>query len=595
MNLITLDFETYFADNYTLSKMTTESYVRDPRFKAHMLGLKRNRLKTIFEDVLCLSEDDESGAFLAHHAHFDGLILSTYLDVRPAMWFDTLSMARLLFPHAKSHSLSSLAKMLGLQEKTVPYESFKNIRDLPPDLYQRVAAGCANDVELTYAIFQKMLPYVPRSELRIIDLTVRLFTEPALRLNRDILQSSLVETKDAKEELLASCGVTKEDVGSADKFAALLTSLGVEPPTKISKKTGEVAYAFAKTDQGFKGLLEHEDDRVVALTEARLGIKSNSVQTRAQRMLDMDANGPMCVYLNYCGAHTLRFSGGDKMNWQNFKRGSALRRSVLAPPGYVIVVVDASQIEARLLDWLAGEEEMLEKWRCKEDIYSETATEFYGESVSKQKDNPRMEAMRGMGKQIILSCGFGAGADSIKNTARIGTYGPPVILDDVQSLAARDLYRRKHPKVVKMWKWAGSTLLEDLLLGSKDYAWGPMQVRGKRIYMPGGAWIDYSNLAYNGEDYGQTMRRGYSKTYGGKMVQNVIEGLSRTMLVENAMKIAERYKLLILAHDEIVYLAPIEHAQEAFQYGLEIVKTPPEWGLNIPLDAEGGFGVGYSK
>lgn len=588
MSIVTLDFETYFSDDYTLKKMTTESYVRDPRFKVHCAGIKPgNELTQAGLSFPCLNPNEQS--FVAHHAHFDGLILSHIYGVAPTFWFDTMCMARLLWPH-ESVSLKSVASRLGLPDKTVPYESMKNIRDLPPELYAKVAAGCANDVELTYVCFQKMLPYIPREELRIIDLTIRMFTEPSLRLDRGLLQKYLVDTREQKAELLAQCGATAKDVRSADRFAALLHSLGVEAPTKISQKTGKKTYALAKTDQGLKDLLDHPDPRVGALIEARLGVKSNMVQTRAERMLGMDERGAMCVYLNYCGAHTLRWSGGDLMNWQNFKRKSAVREAVRASLGYVVVVVDASQIEARLLDCLAGQWDMLDKFRQKADIYSEIASQFYGEHVDKTQPDKR-----GMGKQIILSCGFGAGADSIKNTARIGTYGPPVFLTDAQAVAARDLYRSTHPMVKKLWKFASDVVLPALLSGGSDFAWGPMRVKGKRIYMPDGAWIDYTNLGYDGKEYYQTRRGGRQKTYGGKLVQNVIEGLSRTILAHNTLKIAERYKVVTLTHDEIVYLAPEDAAEQAYQYGLELVKTSPVWMPQLPLDAEGGYAINYSK
>lgn len=597
--LITLDFETYFADDYTLSKMTTEEYVRDARFKMLCKSLKVDNQQA--GDRLITHNWFKDKPVVCHHAHFDGLILSHHFKTAPLFWFDTLSMARLLFPHAKSHSLGALAELLGLPKKTVPYESFKNIRDLPPDLYNRVAAGCAQDVELTHAIFKAMLPHMPKDELRIIDLNVRLFTEPKLNLERDSLAQYIKDNAEQQEHTLASLGVTKEDLGSSEKFAALLEACGVEPPTKISKTTGQATYAFAKTDSALKELQEHDDDRVSALVNARLGVKSNTVKTRAQRMLDMDMRGAMCVYLKYYGAHPGRFSGGDKMNWQNFKRSneqvkSVVRESILAPEGQVIVVVDASQIEARLLDWWAGQWDMLDKFRRKEDIYSDTASAFYGEPVDKS-----MPDKRGMGKQIILSCGFGAGADSIKNTARIGTYGPPVYLTDAQALAARDLYRRLHPQVVKLWRYANNIVLPALLRGTDDFAWGPCRVRGKRIYMPAlsgegrGAWIDYSNLHYNGEEYYQVRRKGISKTYGGKIVQNVIEGLSRTILCANMLKIAAHYPIVTDTHDEIVYLASEEQGQLALDFGLHVVQTPPAWCADIPLAAEGGYARNYSK
>jgi hypothetical protein len=599
MNLITLDFETYFDADYTLSKMTTEAYVRDPRFKAHMCGFKDAMGEWVWPDInkqdtLNLNEN----AVLCHHAQFDGLILSHHYGIRPAFWFDTLSMARLVFPHAKSHSLGALAKMLGLPEKTVPYESFKGVRDLPPDLYQSVAEGCINDVELTYAVFQKLLPFVPAEELRIIDLTIRLFTEPALALDRPRMQDYLAKTQAEKEALLHTLGVTKEDLQSADKFAALLRQLGVEPPVKPSPSNPEkLIYAFAKTDKEMKELLDDDNLQISTLCEARLGQKSTLGETRSQRMLDMDLRGPLCVYLNYCGAHTLRWSGGDKLNWQNFTRGGEIRKSILAPNGYQVVVIDNSQIECRLVNWQAGQWDILEKFRNKEDIYSQLATQFYGELVDKSKPEKR-----GTGKQIELSCGFRAGADSIKETARRGTYGPPVHLTDAMALAARDLYRSTHLEVVKLWQYGDKVVLPCLLAGTYDFMWGPLRVSGKRIYAPNGAWLDYTHLKYGdtGGKYGdgfytETARGGIKNMHGGILTQNIIELMSRMLLASAMLQIAPRYRIVTCTHDEIVYLAKTEDAQEALDFGLGIMKKAPAWCEGIPLDAEGGFDVRYSK
>lgn len=330
MNLITLDFETYFDSDYTLSKLTTEAYVRDPRFKVHCVGMQGEyvpgeiityspqHINRHLTDIFGKFSDN---ALLCHHAQFDGLILSHHYDIRPAFWFDTLSMARLVFPHAKSHSLGALAKMLGLPEKTVPYESFKGLRDLSPDLYNRVAEGCIQDVELTHSVFKAMLPFVPMEELRIIDLTIRMFTEPALALDRPRMQDYLTKTQAEKEALLQTLGVTKSDLQSSEVFAGLLTQCGVVPPTKPSPSNPErTIYAFAKTDKAMKELLEHDDERIATLVEARLGQKSTIGETRAMRLLDMDSRGPLCVYLNYCGAHTLRWSGGGGVNFQNLPR-----------------------------------------------------------------------------------------------------------------------------------------------------------------------------------------------------------------------------------------------------------------------------------
>lgn len=592
MQLVTLDLETYFDADYSLRKMTTEAYVRDNRFKIHCCAWRvGDNPANVSPTVPAL--DWENCAVVCHNTAFDAFALSHHLGIRPGFLMDTLSMARLVYPHLAGHSLEKLA--LALQSgspKTVPYQLFKGVRDLSPEIYAQLAEGCKHDVELTYDIFKKTLPMVPKDELRVIDLTLRMFTEPALSLDRPRLTTEIQTIIRRKQEALLQLNCNKEDLQSAETFANLLRLQGVEPPTKASPTTpGKQVYAFAKTDADFKELLEHDNLTVQALVEARLGQKSTIGETRAQRLLDMDLRGALPVFLNYCGAHTTRWSGGDKMNWQNFTRGSELRKSILAPPGYVLVVGDLSQIECRFVNWLAGQEDMLNKFRNNEDIYSELATRFYGEHVDKSKPEKR-----GTGKQIELSCGFGAGADSIKETARRGTYGPPVHLTDTQALAARDLYRNTHPKVKEMWSYAQKRIIPDLIAGNKDYMWGPMRVYGQRIYIPGGTFIDYSNLHYNGKDYYQAFpRKGHVKAYGGKMVQNVVEALARAILAGAALKIADRYKVVLLTHDEVVCLAKEEEADEALSFVLNTLKTNPKWCINIPLEAEGGYARNYSK
>lgn len=602
MNLITGDFETFFSDDYTLSKMTTEEYVRDPRFKTHCFGARfpiSHADPKYPTQVYRIPHADhlQNNALLCHHAHFDGLILSHHYDIRPKFWFCTMSMARLLFPHGR-HSLAALAERFGLKEKTVPYNLFRGVRDLPPDLYKLVADGCLHDVELTETIFKEMLPHVPKAELQLIDLTIRMFTEPALWLNRDVLTEYLRDTREEKDDLLAQCGITREDCQSSEKFAAILRGLGVEPPLKLSKTTKNPIYAFAKTDAAMKALSEDEDESVAALACARLGIKSNMVETRAQRMLDMDTRGAMCVYLAYAKAHTLRWAGGDKMNWQNLKRGSVLRKALLAPDGTEIVVADASQIECRWLNWLYGQQDILDKFARHEDIYSELATQFYGEPVDKSKPEKR-----GTGKQIELSCGFRAGGDSIQNTARIGTYGPPVMLTKEQALAARDLYRSTHPLVQAGWKYCDNVILPALHQGNADFTFGPggvLRVKGKEIWFPGGVRLDYSYLHLGQDEKGRARYythgfKGVKNIHGGIVTQNICELLARHTLGTAMIKVATFAKLVTCTHDELVYLVPEGYGAKALAAGLHLLKTPPAWAPGIPLDAEGAYGKQYSK
>lgn len=598
----TLDFETYFDKDYTLSNMTTEAYVRDPRFKVHCLGFKGAADLTITMDEprgLYIAAIREC-AVLCHHAHFDGLILSHHYGIKPAFWFDTLSMARLVLPHLKSHSLSSLAKHFGMPEKTVPYNLFKGVRDLPLETYKLVADGCAHDVELTYQIFQKLLPLVPPSELRLIDLTIRMFTEPSLVLDRDLMMAYQAKDIENKKQLMAQLEIGKADLMSADKFAELIREAGEDPPTKISPATKKEIYAFAKTDVGFQNLIESDNQIVAALAECRLAVKTTIVETRSQRLLDSDKRGAMPVYLKYCGAHTTtRWSGGDGVNWQNFPRDSDMRRSIMAPEGYVLCVVDAAQIEARYLNWFYGQWDILQKFANGEDIYSQLATQFYKEHVDKSKPEKR-----GTGKQIELSCGYRAGTDSIQETARRGTYGPPVMLTKDEAKRARDLYRNTHPRVKIGWEDADLNILPALMRGDTG-EWNPggkyaLQYAKHKIFFPGGAWMDYSNLHVGLGKYGKpgffrTTRAGVRAIHGGILTQNIMEFLARQFLAESMLHIAQRYKVILCTHDEIVYLAEEAEAEQALKFGLKVMSAAPAWAEGLPLAAEGDWDVRYSK
>ena len=611
MKFAVLDFETYYSADYTPQKMTTEGYVRDPRFKTHCVAVKAMDAMpapgdnpahntdvmddATFRQVAHLTKDY---AVVMQKASFDGLILSHHYSVRPAFYFDTLSMARLVFPHDKNHSLEALAKKFNLPPKIVPYNEFRGHRDLSPDLYQRLAAGAAHDVELTYIIFRNLVPLVPKSELRIIDMTIRMFTEPVLRLDYHGMEQYLEKLKLDKANLLQQLGVTREELQSSERFAEILRSLGVEPPTKPSPSNPDNRiYAFAKTDDEMKELCDDEDDRVSALCNARLGQKSTLNETRCERLLRMCERGSLTVPLRYYGAGaSSRFSGEEKINFQNFPRSGEIRRCLMAPPGFVLLVGDLSQIECRMLNWFAGEQWVLDAFAQGRDIYSELASAFYQRQITK---SPETAKERGMGKQVELSCGFGSGGPKIALTARRGTYGPPVFITNEEGTMWRDHYRRTHPNVVKLWS-IGAQLMVTLFNGQQT-SYGPLDIRDHRVIGPGGVWLDYSNLVYKGSDkrgrpdFAVARRKGESRIYGSKFIQNIIEFLSRLVLTSAMLEMNQHFKAITCTHDEGMFLVPEAQAEEAKAYLIKLLTTPPAWCLGIPLEAEVGYDVRYTK
>lgn len=602
MNLICLDYETYFSDDYTLKKLTTEAYIRDPRFEALGCAVSlpcdpitgegprytswwgANHLHQIFDII-----DWRNTAVIAHHAHFDGLILSHHFGIKPAFWFDTLSMARLIHGNHLSVSLASLAKHYNLKEKNVPYDLFRGKRwnDLNQEVRRALGDGCCHDVSLTYEIFSRLLKEFPAEELSVVDATVRMFTEPSLVGDAQLFAKVRDESWQRKNEMLYELGVGEKDLASADKFVRLLEAEGIEVPLKKGKE--RMIPAVASTDQFMRNLADDPNERVAALAEARLEVKSTIGETRAGRLAAMSERGPLSVYLSYCGAHTTRWSGGDRVNFQNFPRGSDLRKGLRAPEGYLFGAVDQSQGECRILNWLAGQWDVVERFRLGNDPYIKIASEFYGFDVT--KENPKE---RGTGKQLELSCGYMAGAETIRQTARRGTYGPPVDITLDQATFARNLYRNTHKQVVELWKFAGDVVLHRLW--SKDpkpMNWGPMIIKDGKIYGPSGAWIDYTSLKYEDGEWRLHSRNGYVKTYSGKIVQNVIELLSRTVTSQAMIKIRNAgIRVVGMAHDDL-WMLIADGEPKALQFCIDMMAMTPSWAPGLPLGAEGHLGVSY--
>ena len=166
-------------------------------------------------------------------------------------------------------------------------------------------------------------------------------------------------------------------------FVKILETVGVEPPMKTSLRTGKETYAFAKTDKEFTALLDHPNPKVQTLVAARLGTKSTIEETRTENLMKVADRGALPIMLNYYGAHTGRFSGGDKLNLQNLPRNGAIRKAITAPEGHVLVACDSSQIEARMVAYIAGQDDLVQAFREGRDVYSEFASEVYGKKVTK--------------------------------------------------------------------------------------------------------------------------------------------------------------------------------------------------------------------
>ncbi len=403
MDIITLDFETFWSEDYTLKKMTTEEYVRDDQFHAHMLGIKVNNTPAFVvphADIPRALADLQlaNKAVLAFNAQFDGFIMSQRYGVYPGFWLDPMQMSYFYYPEPvglKSRSLKALLELRGLGAKGDDLILSRGVRELPPWMYQKLAAYCANDVDRTYDLFMDFSAdgVMPEKELELIDATIRLFTEPVLKLNVEMLKKELNEFRENRKRQLASFGFSDIDEGvkilrKNDNFATLLIAFGVTPEMKESKRVaGKMNYAFAKTDDFMQELLEHENERVATLADIKLNANSSILESRLQRMVHIAGRDTMPVMLIYSKARTGRWGGSDKMNPQNFKKKSAMRLAIEAPEGHLMGVADSSNIEARMLATWAGQEDLVLQFRNKEDAYIKFAIEVFNRPLNKH-DNP---------------------------------------------------------------------------------------------------------------------------------------------------------------------------------------------------------------
>lgn len=629
MDIVTLDYETYYGDDYTLSKLTTEAYVRDPRFEAIMLGIKVNTEPAFWvpRDSIRLSLDSlhlQNKAVLCHHMHFDGLINSHHYGIRPKVLFDTLGMARALHGANGRLSLDKLAERYGIGKKGTEVMNAKGKRfaDFSPYELARYGDYCVNDVELTYLLFMRMVSQFSREELEIHDRVIRMFTEPKLELDEELLTEYANELHAEKMALMLQAGVQKDDLMSNEKFAASLMNLGIDPPMKVSpswlKKTPEerdpskqLVYAFAKTDSGMQALQEHPDERVQILVEARLKNKTTIAEKGAQRLIGMAKRGPATIYLKVSGASgTHRLSAGDKFNWQAMKRGSKLRRAVKAKKGYKVVVGDSSNIEARLLDWLAGQEDMVQVYRDADagigpDMYCVIAERIYNRPVTKKGDPDG----RQMGKVAKLGLGFGMGVAkfviSVRGQAK-DKNGKPLVLEMSFGQYVVDVYRKSHPHVVKLWK-RGEDALRCISQGIEGM---PVDPRGvvktckDGLLMPGGLKILFPDLKrvktesgpfeYEWEFWNGKHRE---RIYGAKLIENIIQCLARLVVFAQCLKTAkecrEEADWVHSVHDEGLYSAHEFYAAYVLERLLANMKVPPWWAPDLPLNSEGGFHERY--
>jgi len=607
VDLITLDFETYYDKNYSLKKQTTEEYIRSPEFEIVGVGIKVNNLATEWasgthEELKEYFDtfDWENSMVLAHNTMFDGAILTWCFDIHPRLYADTLCMSRALHGVEVGGSLKALSEHyeIGIKGTEIVNALGKRRVDFNTEELDRYGDYCVNDVELTYKLFNIFLQAgFPKQELRVVDLTLRMFTDPVLELDTKLLEEHKEGIREYKDALLEKSGIDKKDLMSNPKFAEIIKNLGAIPPTKISPTTGKETWAFAKSDEGFKKLLEHENKQVRNAVEARLGTKSTLEETRTQRFIDIAGRGTLPVPVRYYAAHTGRWGGDDKINIQNLPsrgaNGKKLKNSILAPEGYKLIDADSSQIEARVLAWFAGQDELVSAFANGEDVYKHMASAIYGIDVSEITKEQRF-----VGKTTILGAGYGMGA--VKFQAQISNFGVDMELDEARRVV--NIYRETNWKINQLWRECQNMIR--YMANGDTYpvgVEGVLQVIGaeRAIQLPSNLLLKYHDLrgeqGEKGIEYNYKTRIGRTRIYGGKVVENLCQAIARCIIGEQMLQIDKKYQIVLTVHDSIVICVRDEEVPEAQRYIEECMRQTPRWAKGLPIDCESGIGKSYGE
>jgi len=390
---------------------------------------------------------------------------------------------------------------------------------------------------------------------------------------------------------------------------------------------------LAKNDAMFQALLNGDNEDVAALCEARLKVKSTTERTRAQRFLDISQRGALPVPLSYYGAKSGRWTAakGSAINMQNLKRGSFLRKAIMAPEGHQLLVGDLSQIEPRVLAWLSDYDELLDIFRSGQDAYAQFGAQMFGIPGMTKDSHPDL---RQSAKSALLGCGYGLGWASFASQLLVGFLGaPPVRYDkafakklDVTSeyierfigwednvkklqeiphtcterellvhcVAAKkiiDIYRATAHPVVSFWDMC-DRLLTKSLAGGEEVVYKCLTFRKNEIVLPNGMSLLYSNLRQVTDK--ETKQKNWvygedeTKLYAGKITNNVTQALARIVRTDGMLRTSKKYFVAGTVHDEQIVVVPDEEVDAAKTWVLAQMTVEPKYMPGVPLAVEGG-------
>jgi DNA polymerase len=672
--LLFIDYESYWDRQVTLKKLTPPEYIFHRQFHVHGASFKNGVTgKSMWFDAEKLpgvfaSLDPAKTAICYFNALFDQCITSWVYGFTPALIIDAMGMARALYGHKFTRfSLANVAAELGLGAKgdEVANTCGKTRDELraDPEFWARFQSYCNNDNDLCAGVYAHCLPRFPMEQFAWMDLVLRCAIQPQLKLNRHVCVMHRRAARKKKWDILRACGSDRPDLMSTTKFCALLEAAGVQvemkdSPADIKKgklprpfydknldlETDKSSYcrqipAIAKTDEFMARLLDSDDQYVAALAGARLGVRSTQAETRAARFAALARlptryepgrlslglppkklyrAGSAPIALRYGAAHTHRLGGEWKLNFQNLARGGVLRNAIECWPGDVMLAPDYSQIEARMVAWLAGQDNLVQMFRDKADVYSFVASVIFGYKVDRKlRDSASklvFETEGFIGKTSVLGLGYNMGpdrfCDQVHTQAR-SQLGRDIEFDIAQAIRTVNAYRRElFPLIPQLWGFF-ERLLDDLQNPTPKPGWRErfpfLQFEHEAVVLPSGMRLTYHNLRRTRDgfryDFGLERYRGPDEPdwsrfiYGGKVLENLCQALAGIIVQEAAVRLWHKYKIrfAMQSHDELVFVCRELDVETVRRLVVQEMTVVPSWAPGLPLAIELKAGTSYGN
>lgn len=636
MNVITIDFETFWSKEHTLRKMSPIDYVMHSDTDIICTSAKLNGEPT--EAVL--GEGDSAhllkslpwskSLVIGHNmSEFDSMILAWRFGVKPAMWGCTLAMARPIHAKTTGLGLGVLVKHygLGVKDNTVLLNTQgRRLQDFTKAERAAMLKYNKEDTDQCYALFRKLAKHYNSKELSLIDMTIRALVEPVFSLDQELLSRTLVQAKTRTRLLLRELASKlpspppdgedvvewlRSELASAPKFSALMKSLDVPVPTKPSPTSEDKRIpALSKTDQGFLALLEHPDERVRLAAAARLDVKSVLLESRIEALQNAQANSMttrLPIPLKYCGADTTGRWSGFLYNPQNLPRintkepklTDALRMSLRAPKGMKVVVADLSGIELRVNHFLWKVEESMALYAADAtaDLYVAFAADRYGIPESEVS-----KLQRQLAKVAQLGLGFGASYLTFQQVAKIMS-GGQLDLTVEESADVVAAWRQKYERIVKGWSTCHAAL-DDIVVGHERFIdpWGLTHTCAEGIRLPSGRIIRYPDLrssvgARGRKEWVYGSGRHIARIYAGKIDENIVQALARDVIAGNALEVRKTtgFSPALMVHDELAYVVPEGVAYDLLTLVQQEMRKPPIWWPELVTWSEGDVADTYGS